>query len=1141
MQKSWQNFFGAPSCLLLILLLLCAPFYRAAAQTTDQTVCSVRATGQPLKSILSAIEMQTDYTFVCVEHTEILDRLVTIDALNSNLQIILNKLAREAQVVFETNGKNVIVRDARAAAPAKAQPAARTVIEGVVSSPDGKPLPGVSVVNVNDKALSSTTGENGSFLVKAKRGDVLQLSFVGYRDRVLTVGEAKQYQVTLLSDTGKVLSDIVVTALGIKKETKVLGYAVQQVSGDVMEKVKAPTAAAALTGRVAGLDIANTSDFFQNPGISLRGQTPLIVIDGIPDLQADVYKINADDIESISVLKGTSAAALYGSIGKNGAILYTTKRGKKGRFGVDVNSSTLVQTGYIRIPKVQTEYGDGYEGVYAYVDGSGSGTEGGGWIWGPRLDQKDPSTKSGYWETPQYNSPVDPVTGKLVPLPFISRGKNNLKNFFQTGVLSTNDLSAYWGGENGTFRVSAGNIYQKGTIPNTQLNNSSFSVAGNYNLTSKLSLDARVTYNREFTNNYPTIGYGPDNILYNLVLWTGADVNVRDLKNYWAPGKVNIQQYNYNNSWYNNPYFQAYQDLNGYYKDNSFGSFSLNYDISPSFSIKARSGFNQYGLDQTTKEAQSYISYSYISPGNFFDTKTNYFDITSDLILSYKHDLGQHVRLNVRLGGSNQYTNYKSLYAKTDGLTIPGFYSMSNSTNPIYSTNTLQENQIKSAYGIADLELYRFIYLSVTGRNDWVSTLPLDHNSFLYPSVSGSVVLSDALKLPDYISFLKVRGSLSQVNSGNISTGNPYAAIQTYGIGTKWNNVPSLTWGSQLISPGLTPSTTRSWETGLVVGFFRNRINLDATYFQNREFNNFANVAISQAAGYQSILVNADVYRRKGWEFVLSATPVKNKDFQWRTAVNFSNNHRWLIQSTYGSEGYEGNLKVGDRMDRIYTSLYEKNPQGQTIYDANGFPIWDPYPRSPGYSDPKWIYGWQNTFTYKQFSFSCSIDGRLGGWIYSTTNEKMWWGGTAPGTANHFRDEAYNGQNTFIAPGVVVASGAATYDDHGNIIHDTRTYAPNTTGVNYVSFMTSTSGDMQDHNNFYYSGTYAKIREVVLTYTLPDRWVQGSKFFTSGSVSVVGNNLLMLAKIPNVDPDAESDNLQTPSLRSYGVNLNFKF
>ncbi len=1014
----------------------------------------------------------------------------------------------------------------------------KTTLTGTVrSGTDSSTLAGVSVV-IKGSHIGTTTNSEGSYSITTTGDDILLFSFSGYSLQELPVKGKGHIDIYLQTTT---LNEVVVTALGIRKEAKSLGYSVQQVSGETMEKVKEPTVASALTGKVAGLDITNTSDFFQAPGISLRGQTPLYVIDGIPDLEGDVYKINSDDIESVSVLKGPSAAALYGSIGINGAILYTTKRGKKGRFGVDINSSTLVQTGYIRIPKVQTEYGDGYDGVYAYVDGSGSGTEGGGWIWGPKLNQKDPSTPSGYYETTQYNSPVDPATGNLVPLPWIARGKNNLKNFFQTGVLSTNNVSAYWGGDKGVFRVSVADIDQKGTMPNTNMQNPSFSIAGNFNLTDKLSLDARITYNREFSNNIPTIGYGPQNVLYNLVLWTGADVDVRDLRNYWRPGEVNVQQYNYNNSWYNNPYFVADQYLNGHRKDNTFGSFALNYDISKSFSIKARSGMNTDGIDNTIQEPVSYIAYSYISPGNFFDTKSSYLDVTSDLIMTYKHSFGKNVSLNVRAGGSSQYSNYKYLYSHTDGLTIPGFYNLTNSTNPLYSDDSLSEKQIESVYGAADLELYHFIYLSATGRNDWVSTLPVRNNHFFYPSVSLSAVLSDVLHLPEPISFLKVRGSLSQVNSGNVSPNDPYAAIQTYGIGTRWNNVPSLTWGNTLISPNLIPNTTRSWETGLALGLFKNRINFDGTYFRNLEFNNYNDLAVSNASAYQSILVNADDHVRKGWEFTLSGSPVVTPGFKWTTGLNFSNNHLWLTKATYSTTGYEGNLKVGDRMDKTFTTVYETSATGQVIYGSDGLPVQDAFPRSVGYSDPKWIYGWQNSFSHKNFTLSFSLDGRLGGLIYSSTNEKMWWGGSSPHTANHFRDEAYLAENTYVGKGVTVASGGVTYDNQGNVITDNRKYTPNVTGVNYVAFMTSTGGDEEDNHYFYYKGTYIKLRALSITYNFPKKWLGNGKAFQAGSVSLIGNNLLLFAKIPNVDPDAEADNLQTPSLRSYGLNFNLKF
>lgn len=1015
-------------------------------------------------------------------------------------------------------------------------------VKGQVLDEETKtPIPAVNIL-IKGTTLRSATNANGIYTLSGINPDaILVFSYIGYMPQEISLRGQTQLNVILKSDHGN-LKEVVVTALGIKKEKKAIGYAVQEVKGETLEKVKSPTAIGALAGKVAGLNISNTTDLFQKPAISLRGQTPLIVIDGIPDPTADPYKINADDIESITVLKGTAAGALYGSIGVNGAIMYTTKRGKKGKTIVEVNSSTMFQTGYTVVPKVQTQYGGGNNGKYAYVDGSGGGTEGGGWIWGPKLDQKDPGTPSGYYETPQYNSPVDPLTGKLVPLPWISRGKDNIKNFFRTGMLSSNSVTVSTGGENGSFRISAANIYQKGTVPNTGVNNSSFSVAGNYALSPKLTIDGRLTYNREFSNNYPSTGYGPTNILYNLLLWIGPDLDIRDLKNYWLKGKEGMQQRNYNLSWYNNPYFITNEQLNGYRKDNSFGNFSLNYQIARDFSAKIRSGFNQYGTDEDSRYPYSYIGYGTLSKGDYSYTKSTHFDITTDLILSYKHKFNDNFNLAVIGGAANSYNNTKGIATTTDGLNIPGFYNLANSTNPLKGSNYLQERQINSLYTMADLEMYRFLYLSFTGRRDQTSTLPVNNSAYFYPSGSISAVLSDALKLPETISFLKVRTSVAKVNSGSITTdpNNFYAQIQTYNIGNKWNGTSSLNWPDSYKMPGLVPNTVLSWESGVALGLFKNRLNVDVTYFQNKEYNNFQLVPISETSGYSSLLQNANVYQRKGWEFMISGTPVKTSSFEWESSFNFSNSHRWLKEATLSQDGYIGNLKAGERADKIFTSLYQTTPDGKIIYDTNGMPLNDPYQRSIGYADANWLYGWQNTFKYKNISLSIAVDGRIGGSIYSTTNYKMWWGGTAPGTVNQYRDDANAGKSTYVGKGVVVTSGKATYDNHGNIISDDRKYAPNTTPVNYIAYNTGT-GSSSENNYFYYSGTYLKMREIALTYTLPQKWIKKQKVFQAASVSFIGNNLFILARIPNVDPDAESDNLQTPSMRSIGFNFNFKF
>jgi len=734
------------------------------------------------------------------------------------------------------------------------------------------------------------------------------------------------------------------------------------------------------------------------------------------------------------------------------------------------------------------------------------------------------------------------ATTHYKPLPWISRGANNIANFFQTGVMADNSVAITTSGDKGYFRISAANNYQKGVEPNTSLNNSSFSIAGNYNLTPKLTLDGRLNYNRQFTDNIPPTGYGQGTLLYNVALWMGADVDVRDLKNYWAPGETGLQQSYYNLSYYNNPYFLAYQQLNGYHSDETFGNLSLNYQFTNDLSLKLRSGFNANTVNKDEDYPYSLIGGN--PDGNFSTSDATHFDITTDLILSYKHKFSNNFSLSAIAGAASFFNEDKGLSSSTDGLSIPGQYYLSNSINPITGSNYLDQRQINSLYANLDLELYHFIYLSGTARRDQTSTLPLANNAFIYPSVGVSAVLSDALKLPEIISYLKVRSTWAQVNSGAISTTNPYASINTYATANKYNNVSSLSYPSSYDTPDLIPNTVQSWESGLALGLLKNRLNIDATYFRNLESNNFQNITPSQTSGYSSLLVNANEFVNKGLEFVLNGTPIKTDKFQWTSGFNFSNNHTWIksiTNNTYGLGYYSQYLKVGDRIDKLYVNAGQFSADGKVIVGANGYPLNSLYSTPIGYTDPSWIYGWQNTFQYKNLTLSISVDGRIGGLQYSTVNEKMLWGGTAPSTVNQYRVDANAGKSTFVVPGVVVTSGSATYDSHGNLLTDTRKYAPNTTPVDYIAFMESTGGNPYQNNDFYYSNTYLKLRTVSLTYTFSKKMLSKQKAFKAASVSLIGNNLLLFSKLKNADPDLGSDNVETPSTRSIGFNINLKF
>jgi len=341
-----------------------------------------------------------------------------------------------------------------------------------------------------------------------------------------------------------------------------------------------------------------------------------------------------------------------------------------------------------------------------------------------------------------------------------------------------------------------------------------------------------------------------------------------------------------------------------------------------------------------------------------------------------------------------------------------------------------------------------------------------------------------------------------------------------------------------IYSTSLRPQTSDSWEAGVDTKFFGNRLGLEFTYFQTKDYNNILSIPVSQGSGFETRLENGNVYQRRGIEIVATANPVRNDNFRWDVMVNLSTYRRYLKEIS-GNVSRLNSLKEGDRTDRIFADVYQTDGAGNVVYNANGFPLNDNFKRFVGNQDPDWIYGIENSFSYKNFSLRFLVDGRLGGMIYSTTNQKMWWGGTSPGTVNQFRDDANAGKSTYVGKGVVVTGGTVSYDANGDITSDTRTFAPNTTAVDYVSYMKTTSNGANNNYN-YFSQTFLKLREVTLTWRVPGKWIKGS-FFHSAEVAAVGRNLLLFSKMPNVDPDAGADNLQTPSTRSMGFNINLKF
>ncbi|WP_293304961.1 SusC/RagA family TonB-linked outer membrane protein [Pedobacter sp. UBA5917] len=1022
---------------------------------------------------------------------------------------------------------------------------AQSTVRGAITDERNSPLPGTSV-KIKGSVTGVITDNEGKFTISAPSSSILVISFVGFKTKEVNIGKETILSIILDADPNA-LNEVVVTALGVKKEKKALGYSVQEVKGSDLVKAREPNAISSLTGKVAGLTVSPSPNLFGDPGIQLRGRSGvLIVVDNVI-VKSDSWNLSPDDIESYSVLKGPNAAALYGALGINGAIVITTKKGSKNKrgFAVDFNSSTQLQTGYNAIPKFQSEYGAGDGFKYAFKDGLGSGVNDSDYfIWGPRFEGQ-PIT--------QYNSPKDPVTGVLIPLPWLARGKDNLENFLRKGLLSTNNIAISANNDKGDIRFSMSQTYQKGTVPNSQIASTNFNVNGGLNVGTKLRFETNINYNKQYTKNYPTLGYGPQSLIYLLTVWGGTDYDVRDLRNYWKPGKEGIEVYNREYTIYNNPWLVAYENLRGYYKNDLYGYFKMDYTITDKVKFSLRTNVSTYDLNRDTKYPYGGTFYApYNKVGGYEQSYNQLWENNTEGSLSYT-DKFKNFNFKGALFGNLRTISAKQISGATKGgLIVPGIYTLSNTKEPNSPSNAQATKQVASAYGFVDLDYKNYVFLNLTGRFDRSSTLPKKNNTYFYPSASLSTVFSDMFSLPKVISFLKLRGSYANV-AGDL--GNPndpydvYNLVSAYSVyGTRWNNNPGVGYSGILYNPDIKPSRVKTVELGLEARFLKNRIGFDIAYFRNIEGPGIVNVTASNSSGVSSTQKNAYTYKRKGWEITLNASPVRGNDFSWDILVNWSTNHRWLTEID-GVLTRDGNIRLGDRADGYYITDFQRDGNGNMIVGTNGLPAYNPYASKIGYSDNKFIAGINNSFKYKAFSISFQVDGRFGGLINNYLDGYQWSAGTHPESASEYRyldwsnrdNAAWKG--SVMTNGLKIVSGQLSTDQDGKVISDTRVFAPNNVPVLWQTWA----------RNYYQSGdqlarsrTFVKLREVVFTYNLSTKLLEKTKFLQSASVSLVGRNLLYFTGkgTKNLDLDqftGSNSEFQTPSVKSFGLNLNLTF
>lgn len=1093
-------------------LFLLLGIYGASASTYAQTArLNVEAQGEQISEVLKDIEEQSEYTFVYDVNELDLNRRVSISAQDASVNEVLDKLFSGAKIKYVVTDRHIALY---AVTDKVQQNSDKKTITGTVVDKDGIPVIGANIVE-KGTTNGTVTDLDGKFSLNVTPGTTLQISYIGYNTQELKVGEKSVYNIALKEDA-EALDELVVTALGLKREEKALGYAVQKVSGADLSTIKTVDIATSLTGKVAGMNVQNSTEFNAAPTILVRGEEPLIVVDGVPYSNISLRDIASDDVQSIDVLKGATASALYGARGGSGVIMITTKKSEKEGLDISINSSTMFNAGYLAIPEAQHSYSSGTGGVYDSYD----------YVWGDKLDIGRTAV--------QYN----PYTYEWEEQPLVSKGKNNFRNFLEQGLSSNNNISLAWKGEHGGFRTSLNHVYNKGQYPNEKLQKLTYTISGNAKI-GNLTFEGGAIWNKRFFSNNLGSGYGGGGYIYNLIVWTGANYDVRDYRDYWVKGKEHSQQNWLYSGYYDNPYFLAYEctNQNDYDKLNTYGYFK--YDITPWLNISNRTGVDFYADRTQTKNPIGAIN-MYNKNGYFAMSKGTGFSVNSDFILSGDYTFGDF-SLSGLFGGTIYYYYDDELSSNTNnGLSVPGYYSLNASVDPISSSASYESKRVNSLYGNISLSWRNLLYLDATGRNDWSSTLPAETRSYFYPSVSASLIMSEFIDLPDLFTFWKLRGSWT-VTKSDLGI---FDTVQAYSVSNNvWDGLNSATFPTSLRSSTLKPVTSRSYEIGTEFNVWENRLHFDFAFYNKLKYNLTREATISAASGFSSTLLNYEEEQlRRGYELAIGADLIKSKDWNWSININWARDRYYYAQvdPVYSTQNQW--VQDGLRWDWLATYDWERDPDGSLIL-YNGLPRKSEYLSFVGYEYPDWIWGINTTLNYKNWTLYVAFDGRVGGTVYNQTEQAMWNSGSHPDSDTPERyEEVVNGNINYVAPGVKIVSGSVEYDTDGNIISDTRVFAPNDVAVSYQSFIQTYepwSGSAAFQN--YRSTTFFKIRELSLTYGVP-KSICDWAHIKGASVSFIGQNLLLWAKeFKYADPDVDEDNLSSPSQRFLGFNVKVDF
>lgn len=1056
-----------------------------------------------------------------------------------------------------------------------------TTVRGIVTTEeDGEPVIGASVI-VKGTALGTVTDVNGRFELSGLSPSATRLliSYISLMAKEVAI--APQVSVTLKSDT-HLLDEVVVTALGISREKKALGYTAQEVKQDALVQGKDNNLLNSLSGKIAGVRITNTQGDVGSSRIVIRGETsiagenqPLFIVDGIPvdnsqlnarssgrDFKNAIADLNPEDIKTLTVLKGPNAAALYGARAAHGAIVITTKGGDKRQKGIGITLHSSTQVSFVAtLPEFQNLFGQGAGGRFSYVDGKGAGVNDGvDESWGPRLDIG--------LLIPQFDSPLD-ADGNRVATPWVSH-PNNVRDYFRMGISTNSGISVARGDDKYQFRVGYNYEKQVSIVPDAGTNKTNISLNTDYHLAKWIVVGATANYIVYTAPSLPgSATPSGSNVRSNSpmlqFLWFGRQVDTNSLKADYTR--------NWNSSYYDNPFWSASYNTQSQERHRLIGDLHAEFRLTDGLNVRFRTSTDWY--NDRRKSKVKWGSAGAGSPyGSYAEDAYTVKENNTEVLATYIKQLNKNWGIDALLGFNVRNKQYENNYQAAPRLAVADLYTLTNSRDPLTSSNDFYRLRQYGLYGSIQLDYRRWAFLNITGRNDWSSTLPVDNNSYFYPSVTASVLLSEAFGWRSKaVNYLKIRGGWSQVGAD----ANPYQLATVFTSETAFNGNPLQSSSTIGMNPNLKPEKTSSIEAGFEAAFWDNRLYLDFTYYKTDSRNQILKLATTAASGYTSQVRNAGHIRNRGYEIQLGAVPIQtSKGFRWNLDLNYGANSSKVVKlddegliTSYQlySSGIQILASVGEAYGTLFGTSYVRDANGNVVVDANGLPKISTTNKTLGKFTPDWTGGISNTFSYRSLSLSFLIDASVGGSIFSNTNKTGKYTGVLANTLSgrdaehgglwYYTDAMGNNVRLPESPSYSVSSDGLYYAQVNG--QSTRVYQDGIM-VEGVTESGSKNEEVVSAEKYYhriysiaeanvYDASYVKLREVALSYRLPRLWTQ-KLHLQEASVTLTGRNLWTIYKsVPNIDPESAltTGNAQgveaysLPTTRSFGVNLSVKF